>query len=70
MTVAGSEGLRLGDGTYYSGAVKVYNLSSTVGKKNYYWFVANVGLVKYVIGATDSSYPDGDVVGELVSRGY
>ncbi|MEW6412958.1 MAG: hypothetical protein AB1483_10885 [Candidatus Zixiibacteriota bacterium] len=70
MTVAGSEGLRLGDGTYYSGAVKIYNASETVGKTNYYWFVANVGLVKYVIGATDSSYPDGDIVGELISSGY
>ncbi len=70
MTVAGAEGLRLGDGTYYSGAVKVYNESTIAGKRNYYWFVANVGLVKYVIGATDSSYPDGDIVGELISHGY
>lgn len=69
MTVLGQEQVRLSDGSLFVNAIKVCNENSAAGKMNYYWFVQNIGLVRYVIGATDSSYPDGDVVGELVDYG-
>jgi len=70
MTVAQTESLQLSTGNFFSHAVKVYNEGTTADKTNYYWFVANVGLVKYVIGATDQSYPNGDLVAELINYGY
>lgn len=69
MTVVGQEQVQLGDGSTFSGAVKVYNESSVPGKKNYYWYVEHIGLVKYVLGTTDGSFPRGDVVGELIDYG-
>ncbi len=68
MTVAKVEQLQLDNGRFYSHAVKVYNKGSAPGKMNYYWFVPNVGLVKYVIGASTQD-PKGDLVGELISAG-
>ena len=70
MVVEKIENLTLKDGTYYSKAIRVANESLYTGKKNYYWFVAGIGLVKYVIGATDLTYPNGDLVSELVDYGY
>ncbi|MEE8578172.1 MAG: hypothetical protein V3T31_13040 [candidate division Zixibacteria bacterium] len=69
MVVVGQEQLQLGDGSTFSSAVKVYNESSVPGKKNYYWYVEHIGLVKYVLGTTDGSFPRGDVVGELIDYG-
>ncbi|UCE23987.1 MAG: hypothetical protein JSU74_11920 [Candidatus Zixiibacteriota bacterium] len=69
MTVLGREQLELSDGSLFVNAVKVYNENAASGKKNYYWFVQNVGLVKYVLGATDNHYPNGEIVGELIDYG-
>ncbi|UCG62033.1 MAG: hypothetical protein JSV52_01710 [Candidatus Zixiibacteriota bacterium] len=69
MTVIGEEQLELSNGLYLSNTIKIYNEGSTPGKKNYYWYAAGVGLVKYIIGTTDGSYPRGDVVGELIDFG-
>lgn len=69
MTVAGLEEVVLEDGTRYINAVKISNAGVAPGKTNYYWFVTNVGLVKYVLGATDRSYPDGEVVAVLYDCG-
>ncbi len=69
MVVVGREQLQLGDGSMFSDAIKVYNESSIPGKKNYYWYVGHIGLVKYVLGTTDGSYPRGDVMGELIDFG-
>ena len=62
------EQLVLNSGDYYSNAVRVS--SYTNGKYNYYWYVQGIGLVRYVIGATVSTYPNGEVVGELIEYGY
>jgi len=69
MTVEQIEQLELSSGSFYSNAVRISN-SGTAGKKNYYWFVPGIGLVKYVIGATSESYPEGDIEGELITYGY
>jgi len=69
MTVEQIERLEMSSGALYSDAVLISN-GGTLGKKNYYWFVPGIGLVKYVIGATPDSYPEGDIVGELVLYGY
>ncbi|MFC1475363.1 hypothetical protein ACFLQG_01835 [Candidatus Zixiibacteriota bacterium] len=66
MSVESFEQLSLSNGNHYSQAVKVSNTDQTGLKKNYYWYVANIGLVRYVKGATDSSYPNGEEVGELL----
>ena len=66
MSVESFEQLSLSNGKHYSRAVKVSNTDQTGLKNNYYWYVANVGLVRYVKGATDSSYPNGEEVGELL----
>ncbi len=69
MTVLGQEQIELSDGSLFVNAVRIYNENLASGKKNYYWFVQNIGLVKYVIGATDGTYPNGDIVGELIDCG-
>ncbi|MEA1979851.1 MAG: hypothetical protein U9N54_02615 [candidate division Zixibacteria bacterium] len=68
MTVEEATALQLEEvDNYYSSAVRV-SVPSSSTKTNYYWFVQGVGLVKYVIGATDS-YTNGDIVAELVNYG-
>ncbi|KAA3630817.1 MAG: hypothetical protein DWP97_14530 [Calditrichaeota bacterium] len=62
------DGVTLENGVFYSKAVLVSTYNGN--KTNYYWYVNGVGLVRYVIGATEVSFPNGDVVGELVQYGY
>ncbi len=69
MTVVGEEQLQLSSGLFLSNTIKIYNDGTTPGKKNYYWYTEGVGLVKYIIGTTDGSFPRGDVVGELIDFG-
>lgn len=69
MMVMGEEQLQMSNGDVLSSTIKVYNEATTQGKKNYYWYAENIGLVKYIIGTTDGSYPRGDVVGELTDFG-
>jgi hypothetical protein len=69
MTVAGNEPLELKTGEFFSDALKVIG-SSRTGQTNYYWYVAGVGLAKYVIEATPGGLIDGYIVGELVSYGF
>ncbi|MBN1213713.1 MAG: hypothetical protein JXA92_14160 [candidate division Zixibacteria bacterium] len=66
MLVENSETVLLNSGLYYSGSVKITN-SSSEDLKNYYWYAPGIGLVKYIIGTTDNTYPAGQAVGELVS---
>ncbi|MBD3403062.1 hypothetical protein GF420_09205 [candidate division GN15 bacterium] len=68
MQVQTVERITLSDGTVYAGAVRVANQGSG-GKVNYYWFVPGVGLARYVLGASQYSVYDGDVVGEVVGYG-
>lgn len=69
MTVMAVEQLQLENGDLLSNTIKVYNESTMQGKKNYYWYAENIGLVKYILGTTDGSYPRGDVSGELIDFG-
>ncbi|MCK4460207.1 MAG: hypothetical protein KAW46_00295 [candidate division Zixibacteria bacterium] len=69
LTVEGFEGLTLDNGTYYSSALKISSTDRS-GSTSYYWYVAGVGLVKYVTDATGSDFPEGQVVGELVTYGF
>ena len=69
MTVEEATSLVLTNGDYYTAAYRVSNVSGGV-LTNYYWFVPGVGLVKYVIGATDNDPSTGSVVGELVEYGF
>lgn len=66
-TVDNIESLELNNGHYYSNAVRISTPNGT--KYNYYWYVGGVGLVRYVIGATTTSYPNGDIVGEILDYG-
>lgn len=68
FTVNGVESIQLATGNSYSQAVKISTPNGT--RMNYYWYAPGVGLVRYVIGATDATYPDGDIVGEIVNYGY
>lgn len=67
MTVTAVEELSTGYAHHFSGAVKISN-SNHDGSTNSYWFVAGVGLVKYVAGATPQN-PDGVTTGELIDYG-
>jgi hypothetical protein len=69
MTVEQVERLELSNSDFYSDAVRISN-GGNAGKTNYYWYVPGVGLVRYVISASPDSYPNGDIVGELVHYGY
>lgn len=69
LTVDGFEGLQMSNGTYYSSALKVSS-SNQHGDESYFWYVAGVGLAKYVIDATGADYPEGRIVGELVQYGF
>lgn len=67
LTVAAIEELTTAGDRHFSGAVKISNTDRD-GSTNSYWFVAGVGLVKYVIGATTQN-PDGVTVGEIIDYG-
>ncbi len=69
LSVAGFEALTLSNGTYYSSALKITS-TNQYGDESYYWYVAGVGLVKYVLDATGTDYPEGREVGELVQYGF
>ena len=69
MVVDGLGELEMSDGTYYSRAVRI-RTDSRAGTSNYYWFVAGIGLVKYVVGADFGDPSGGTVTGELVEYGY
>lgn len=69
LTVEGFEDLQMSNGTYYSSALKVSS-ANQYGNESYFWYVAGVGLVKYVIDATGNDNPEGSVVGELVQYGF
>ena len=69
MTVEEADALHLNNGDYYTAAYRVSTETSGV-LTNYYWFVPGVGLVKYVIGATDDNPANGSVVVELMEYGF
>lgn len=69
LTVAGFEGLQMSNGTYYSSALKVSSVNQ-YGDESYFWYVAGVGLAKYVVDATGTDFPEGREVGELVQYGF
>lgn len=69
LTVKGFEGLQMSNGTYYSSTLKISS-ANQYGDESYFWYVAGVGLVKYVIDATGEDNPEGLVVGELVQYGF
>lgn len=69
LTVEGFEGLTLDNGTYYSSALKISSTDRS-GNTSYYWYVTGVGLVKYVLDATGTDFPEGRVVGELETYGF
>ena len=64
MNVVDIGRLVMSDGTLYSETVKIANMNGE--KSNFYWFTPGVGLVRYVIGASDGIGLTGDIVGELV----
>lgn len=59
------ENIELKDGNTFENCVRVENKSGQY--TNYYWYAPEAGLVRYVINATDDTYPDGQVVGEIYS---
>ena len=69
LTIEGFEGLEMSNGTYYTSALKVSS-TNQYGNVSYFWYVAGVGLAKYVIDATGTDYPEGSEVGELVKYGF
>jgi len=68
FTVEATESIQLNTGNSYSQAVRLSTPNGT--RKNYYWYAPGIGLVRYVIGASTSSYPNGDIVGEIDSYGF
>jgi len=69
VAVDAVEDIGLQSGVTYSGAIRL-KIAGPVGKYNYYWFAPDVGLTRYVIGASEDNYTDGDVVGELINYGF
>jgi hypothetical protein len=69
VSVDAVEDIGLQSGVTYSGAIRL-KIAGPVGKYNYYWFAPDIGLTRYVIGATEDNYTDGDVVGELIDYGF
>jgi hypothetical protein len=69
VSVDAVEDIGLQSGVTYSGAIRL-KIAGPVGKYNYYWFAPDIGLTRYVIGASEDNYTDGDVVGELIDYGF
>jgi hypothetical protein len=65
MTVVGTEAVDVGGSLTFSHAVRVTN-SGSINRENHYWYVQGIGLVKYVIGASEGDPHSGEVVAELV----
>jgi hypothetical protein len=64
MKVVRVDQLTLDNGSHYSGTAEITN-SNPGGSTNHYWFAPGLGLVKYVIGATQSR-PSGQASGEMI----
>lgn len=69
MTIENFENIQLTSGTYYGNALKI-RCDDQSGLSNYYWYVADIGLVKYVLGTDPYSPTIGQTIGELVTYGY
>jgi len=68
MRVQAVEDINLSSGDHYSYVLRLSNVQQS-GLANYYWYAPGVGLVRYALGVSAASYPDGDVVGELLAFG-
>jgi hypothetical protein len=68
MLIEAKESIVLDDGTHYTGAYRIQT-TSTQTTSNYYWYVSDVGLVKYILDAENGTYETGREVGELVDYG-
>jgi hypothetical protein len=66
MSVEGLESVSLSSGTQYAQSLHVSN-DGLSGTKNHYWYAPGIGLVKFVIGASDVDATNGAFVGELVT---
>jgi hypothetical protein len=67
FTVIGVEPIDLGTLGTFSDAVKISNIGY-FGTTNLYWFVPNVGLVKYLLGTNADGTATPQVAGLLVSH--
>jgi len=67
FTLTAIEDLIFEDGNRIEECLKIENNVS--GASNYYWYAPGVGLVKYIIGVDSEDYPEGEVVGQIVSTG-
>jgi len=67
MFVEGFQSLTLENGFYYANVLRVANVTNNGLGKNYYWYSPGIGLVRYALGVTDATYPDGFVTGELIN---
>jgi len=64
--ISAVENLILDNGNHFEDCLKVENNAGDAS--NFYWYAPGVGLVKYVIGVDSESYPEGEVVGQIVLR--
>ena len=65
MTVRGFEDIVLDNGQVIRDCCRIEN--SAGDYYNNYWYAPGVGLVKYIIGATEEELSSGTVAGELIS---
>ena len=63
--VSALEDIKLDNGNSYDDCIKIENSTST--STNCYWYAPGVGLVKYIQNINDETFPDGEVVGEIIS---
>jgi hypothetical protein len=68
LTVDKIETVELSRIGIFSKVIRISNDTQN-GAKNYYWYAANVGMIKYVLGATSSDDPRGNIEAELVYYG-
>lgn len=63
--IAAIEDIQLDDGNIYRNCVCVENRSGSM--VNRYWYAPGAGLVKYSIDATSTTYPGGQIIGEIAA---
>lgn len=67
MVIDGYESINLDNGFYYAEVLRVANATSNGLGTNYYWYSPGIGLIRYALGVTDATYPDGVVTAELIN---
>ncbi len=66
FTLTNIENITLDNGNYFKDCLRIEN--NIAGRSNIYWYAPGTGLVKYVLGKDNITYPEGEIMGEITHK--